>query len=98
MRPDDRAREAQRLEVRVGVDQRASEFAVFDRRLGKDHAICQCGVLDGCVVEYLDVLAQIGVRQVGARMDVIVAVEFPGDGVRVVGNMMSLFSRIGVDL
>ena len=39
VRADDCPREAQRFDVRLGIDERASEFAAGDRRLGEDDAV-----------------------------------------------------------
>ena len=74
MRPDDGPGEIQRFEMGVHVDQRPSEFAVFDRRLGEHDTVRYCGVLDDCVLEYLDVFAQIGVREVDVWVTLFVPV------------------------
>ena len=53
MSPDHGPGEIQRFEVRVGIDQRPSEFAMFDCRLGEDDAVRYRGVLDRCAFEYI---------------------------------------------
>ena len=81
--PDDRAREVQRLHVRVLVNDRAAYLAARDRRLGEDDRVLDGHILDPSALEDLDAVAQRLVDQLRVRVDVGVPVEGLIGGVEV---------------